>query len=136
MNERLKIMVVDDDRTSLEVTAATLESRGHEVIRQDTALGTSMMVLREKPDVVLLDVRMPGLSGDRLAGLISGRGPGSPRGPLIIFHSSLPAAELKAFAERAKVSGVIEKSASPAEFLARFDTVIAAQGPKRTPGTP
>lgn len=135
MKERLKIVVVDDDRTSLEITAATLQDRGHEVIQQDTALGTSMVVIREKPDVVLLDIGMPGLSGDRLAALISARSPGT-RGPLIVFHSSLPEAELRVFAERADIAGVIEKSPSPATFLKRFEAVLAAQEAKQGRGTP
>lgn len=121
----LKVMIVDDDRTTLEVTAAILEEQGHHVVQQDTALGTSMLILREKPDVVLLDIRMPGLSGDRLAALITARTSGG-RAPVIILHSSLGAAELRDLVAKTGAAGFIEKTPSPAAFTARFDRVLAA----------
>ena len=62
-----KVMIVDDENTVLEITGAVLEDHGYRVIKRESALGTSLAILREKPDVVLLDVNMPGLSGDRIA---------------------------------------------------------------------
>jgi two-component system phosphate regulon response regulator PhoB len=130
MNQRLKIMIVDDDATVLEVTAAVLEQRGYEVKTRESALGTSLAISREKPDVVLLDVHMPGLSGDRLAELMVPR-PGR-FAPLIILHSASPREELEQLAASCGAADIIEKVASPLEFIRRFESVVARHGPLLT----
>jgi CheY-like chemotaxis protein len=122
MMQRLKIMIVDDDRTTLQVLGALLEGKGHSVVERETAIGTTQAILRESPDVVLLDVRMPGLSGDKLAELISGR---SANPPLVVLHSASPKAELEQLAKRCGAAAGIEKSSDPKEFLKRFEAVLA-----------
>jgi CheY-like chemotaxis protein len=121
--QRLKVMVVDDDATTLEVTSAVLEQRGYEVVKRDSALGTTMAILRERPEVVLLDVNMPGLSGDRIAELVGPRK--GKRSPVVILHSGSNRAELEALAQRCGASGIIEKTADPFEFVRRFERVMA-----------
>lgn len=121
MNEHFKIMLVDDDRTTLEVLGALLEKEGHTVVQRDTAIGTTQAILRESPDVVLLDVRMPGLSGDKLAELISAR---STKPPVVVLHSSSPKNELERLARRCGASAVIEKTPDPKQFLMRFQTLV------------
>lgn len=132
MSERLKVMIVDDDATVLEVTAAILEQQGYDVLTRDSAIGTSLAIIRDKPDVVLLDVHMPGLSGDKLAELMGAR-TGRPS-PLVILHSASTQEELMLVGQSCGAADVIEKSASPREFLRRFETVLirhAAALPRR-----
>jgi DNA-binding response OmpR family regulator len=132
MGERLKVMLVDDDATVLEVTAAVLEQHGYDVQTRDSAIGTSLAILRDKPDVVLLDVHMPGLSGDKLAELMGARA-GRPA-PLVILHSASTKQELEQVGQSCGAADVIEKSASPLDFLRRFESVLsrhAAALPKR-----
>lgn len=125
MGVPLKIMIVDDDRTTLEVLGAILERSQHHVISRETAIGTTLAIIREKPEVVVLDIGMPGLSGDRLATLI-GNSKAHPS-PMVILHSSRPRAELERIAGVCGASGVIEKTGDPTEFLRRFEAVIRAK---------
>jgi CheY-like chemotaxis protein len=106
--QRFKVMVVDDDATTLEVTSVMLEQRGYEVVRRDSALGTTMAILRERPEVVLLDVHMPGLTGDRLAELVTPRK--GKRAPLVILHSGSNRAELEQLATRCGAAGIMASS--------------------------
>src|SRR4029079_7839897 len=89
-----------------------------------SALGTTLAILRDKPDVVLLDVHMPGLSGDRLAELATPR-KDRPH-PLIILHSGSSRAELEELAKRCGAAGVIEKSSDPFDFMRGFEQVLHA----------
>jgi len=118
----LKIMIVDDDETTLEVTAAVLESRGYQVIKRDSAIGTTMAILREQPAVVLLDVHMPGLNGDRLAELVTPRN-GKPT-PMVILHSGSKRAELEPLAARCGAAGIIEKTGDPLDFMRCFERLV------------
>jgi CheY-like chemotaxis protein len=122
MTSPRKILVVDDDPTTLEMIGALLEAQGHSVVLRDTALGTTQVIIRDCPDVVLLDVRMPGLSGDKLAELISSR-----RGrEIVVLYSGSPQRELGELARRCGAAGFITKTSNPSEFLERFESILAA----------
>jgi CheY-like chemotaxis protein len=66
-----KILIIDDDPTHLLYTQEILEADGHEVVVNRSGFGATLKVLKERPDVVLLDVNMPGLSGETVAGLLA-----------------------------------------------------------------
>ncbi len=63
MEKHSRIMVVDDEQTILSLLKQTLEPEGYEVVV--AADGRSALALLEerKPDLVLLDIMMPGLNG-------------------------------------------------------------------------
>ena len=63
MARRKKILVVDDERDLAELVAMNLQRNGYEVITaHDGATGLDL-ARKQKPDLVVLDVMMPGLSG-------------------------------------------------------------------------
>jgi len=62
MNNRT-ILVVDDEPQIRRVLRATLSSNGYEVLEAKDGPEAIDMVIRERPDLVLLDVNMPGMSG-------------------------------------------------------------------------
>ncbi len=86
MHNRKKVLVVDDDEMHLYTTRELLESDQVEVITHKDCFGVTNHVRDEQPDLVLLDINMPALSGDRLASIIK------PYCQLthipIVFHSS------------------------------------------------
>lgn len=60
---RFRILIADDERDTASMLAAILKDEGHEthvVLRGDEVLEIDRLV---RPDVVILDVNMPGMSG-------------------------------------------------------------------------
>jgi Response regulator receiver domain len=57
------ILVVDDEPQIRRVLQATLSGNGYDVILAKDGQGAIEMVIREHPDLILLDVNMPGMSG-------------------------------------------------------------------------
>ena len=57
------VLVVDDDRAVLLMVSKTLQRAGHEVETAATAEGCVECVRRSSPDVVLLDIVLPGETG-------------------------------------------------------------------------
>jgi two-component system KDP operon response regulator KdpE len=57
------ILVVDDEPQIRRVLRATLSSNGYEVIEAQSGQEAVEMVVRERPELILLDVNMPGMSG-------------------------------------------------------------------------
>jgi two-component system KDP operon response regulator KdpE len=57
------ILVVDDEPQIRRVLRATLSSTGYEVIEAQSGQEAIEMVVTERPELILLDVNMPGMSG-------------------------------------------------------------------------
>src|SRR5258705_5641684 len=58
-----RILVIDDDAGIRESLKMTLEYDGYEVIGAATGQEGLALVERDAPDLVLLDVKMPGMDG-------------------------------------------------------------------------
>ncbi len=63
MSEIISILVTDDDPDILFATARVLRSAGYTVYEADTGEGCIHMVREKAPDLVLLDVMLPGMDG-------------------------------------------------------------------------
>ena len=55
-----KIMIVDDQPEVRELVEVTLLSDGYEILQTDTGEKAIEMAIREKPDIILMDIMMPG----------------------------------------------------------------------------
>jgi len=58
-----KALVVDDERDMRWLLAGLLRDQGFEVVEAEDGRAALEQIAREPPDVVLLDLRMPGLDG-------------------------------------------------------------------------
>lgn len=58
-----KILIVDDSPTELHVLQAILEKNGHEVLVADSGESGIAKAKQSMPDLVLMDVVMPGMNG-------------------------------------------------------------------------
>lgn len=62
-----KIMIIDDNKELLEELKETISLCGYEVVTVSDAILALDAVNKEKPDVILLDLKMPGKSGFQIA---------------------------------------------------------------------
>ena len=63
---RGRVLVVDDDAVICEMLATSLAEHGYETRRASDGRETLYLVEREAPDVLLLDVHLPDISGYQL----------------------------------------------------------------------
>lgn len=67
-----KVLLVDDEPDAVDFAKEIIESMGHTVVfAHDGDSGIAKM-RQEKPDLVILDVQMPGKDGFEVFGLIKG----------------------------------------------------------------
>jgi len=59
----MKILAIDDDKTVRLLVSRCLEKEGHQVVAAENGEQGLSMVSQENPDLILLDVMMPGLNG-------------------------------------------------------------------------
>lgn len=123
-NVSTKVLVIDDDPIVLEVVRERLEGAGFVVVVRDEPLGTTNVVRDERPDIVLLDINMPALNGERLAALL--RSNRSLNSLSIVLHSSKSPQELLPLVEQTGAIGAISKSESEGEFMRTFHQLVQA----------
>lgn len=66
----VRILVADDDRNLVDLVRAMLDEAGFEVVVAHSGLAAADLIERESFDLAVLDVLMPGMSGDALADLL------------------------------------------------------------------
>jgi len=58
-----KILIVDDSNAQLYSLSKLIKSRGHDVLVAETGEAAIEQAKNEMPDLILMDVVMPGMSG-------------------------------------------------------------------------
>jgi CheY-like chemotaxis protein len=84
---RLAVLVVDDIDASRLALCALVDELGHEAVGADSGAAALQLVAERRPDVVLLDLLMPGLDGFEVTRCI--RALGANRWLPVIVTSSL-----------------------------------------------
>jgi CheY-like chemotaxis protein len=70
---RKKVLCIEDNPTNMILVSRVVEAEGHELIRAEDGLTALEIIGRQKPDIILLDINIPGINGLELARQISSR---------------------------------------------------------------
>lgn len=81
-----RIMIVDDSPTDVQNLKAMLTKGGHSVVESNSAQDAIDRVKIEKPDVVVMDVVMPGVNGFQATRTLS-KDPATAHIPVIVVSS-------------------------------------------------
>lgn len=117
----MKILLVEDDPDDLALARIELERLGHEVVGAGDAGEALRLMPRERPDLVVTDIRMPGMDGFDLTRAVQRLT--APRWQPVIFLTGHrdEALEVKALATGA--DGYIVKPASAEVLGARLQVI-------------
>lgn len=70
MNKTNTILVIEDDATLLETLVYNLEHQGYKVLSADDGRIGLALALQEKPDLIVLDIMLPGLDGVEICRIV------------------------------------------------------------------
>jgi twitching motility two-component system response regulator PilH len=122
-----KVLIVEDSPTQALRTRIALESQGFEVAIVTDSRQAIDMAKAESPDVVLSDVRMPGLDGFQLTEAI--RADPAVGGTAIVLNSAtVNEDEDKALALELGAQDYIEKGLAPDALAGALNSAISAAG--------
>src|SRR5438128_5713066 len=116
----MKLLLIEDDEAVAHVLAEAFGSQGHETAVKYTGEDGLAYLTRERPDAVVLDVRLPRLNGVAVLREIRAT---DPTLPVIIMTGLATPGEI-AEARRLGVTEIIEKS----EILKHFGVALARVG--------
>lgn len=117
-----KVLVVDDEPSVLHSTRLLLTELGFEVVTTADASEVIPVMRRERPHVLLQDVRMPGLDLERLIERIRAD-PLVGGTPVLLFSASLDLPDIQG---RVRAQGVLEKPFRPEDVTQAIHDVVRA----------
>jgi excisionase family DNA binding protein len=122
--ERQKILVVDDDPRLREYLRVNLEMEGYEVLEAGSAEEGLAALDEEAPDLILLDVMMPGVDGWQMLSRVRERH-GLESIPVVMFSGKVDS-EQAAAAEEAGAQAFIGKPFDPQQLIASTKQLLRA----------
>jgi two-component system response regulator ResD len=113
-----KLLVIDDEPTVRMLVRLVFERQGYGVLEaSDGATGLDL-AMRTDPDIVLLDLALPEMSGIEVADRLP------PRTPVLLLTGLVPDSLPEAGSQ---IRGYIEKPFSPASLVQRVQEVLESE---------
>jgi DNA-binding response OmpR family regulator len=118
-----KILIAEDERDIRDLITYTLHFAGYEVVSAGDGEEAVQLALKEMPDLVLLDVRMPRMTGYEACKAI--KADEKTKGiPVVFLSAKGQEAEIQAGIQAGAVEYMI-KPFSPDQLTARVQVVLA-----------
>jgi two-component system, cell cycle response regulator DivK len=70
---RKKILCIEDNKSNMLLIARIVEAEKHNLLQAEDGPGALELLEQERPDLILLDINIPGINGLELARIIKGR---------------------------------------------------------------
>ena len=122
-----KVLIVEDSPTQALRTRIALESQGFEVSIVNDSRQAVDTAKAENPDVVLSDVRMPGLDGFQLTEAFRAD-PAVAATAIVLNSATVNEDEDKALALKLGAQDYIDKGLSPDTLASALQSAISAAG--------
>ncbi len=87
MKGKAKILVVDDELDTVNLVRIILGTEGYPVQTAQDGQEAFLRISQEKPDLILLDIRLPGMDGYEICRKLK-RSPETATVPIIMFSAS------------------------------------------------
>ncbi|MFC1854079.1 PleD family two-component system response regulator [candidate division CSSED10-310 bacterium] len=117
-----KILVADDDKSTRELISIVLEDEGYDVITAINGIETIDKTVKEKPDLIVLDIMMPQMDGYEALNKIK-ENEEIARIPILV----ITARTIKIYEKISKGLGAVDhitKPFSPDELLDKIKSIL------------
>ena len=112
-----KILIVDDDLNDLETMKIVLEKEKYHVDTADNGADALDLIRSEKPDLILIDIKMPTLSGYDLLRLLRERLNHKVK---MIYASIIPNSDV----DLTDIDGFVQKPFMPAGLIKELKRIL------------
>jgi DNA-binding NtrC family response regulator len=123
MKQRDRILVVDDDHDACEAISGLLDQSGYAVEAAADPAHALVRLDQVRPDLVVSDLQMPGMSGLELIRRIEARHPGTP----VILITGAETGDLCTGAKRYGAVECLTKPVNPEELLWAIERALVCR---------
>ena len=127
----LKVLLADDSMTAQNMGKKILVEAGFEVVAVSNGAAAVKKIASEKPDVIVLDVYMPGYTGLEVCERVRGAQETS-KTPVLLTYGKMEAFD-PGEADRVKANGVIVKPFEASDLLAAVQKLAEKSAPAAAP---
>jgi CheY-like chemotaxis protein len=118
-----RVLIVDDERQNRQLLEIMLEPEGFVVLTATGGAEALALVAREPPDVILLDVMMPGLDGYQVAAAL--KGDAATRNIPVILLTGLDDHQARTLGRDAGADDFLSRPLDRAELCTRLRLLVA-----------
>jgi CheY-like chemotaxis protein len=120
-----RVLLIDDDDVAREFLGTLLRQAGYEVHELPSPIGATRVLLNKNIDIVVLDVFMPQMDGDKSAKVLRD----NPRlqGIRIVLVSSCEESQLEEISARVQADAVVPKAEARLRLVPTVDRLRRAQ---------
>jgi len=127
-----RILLVDDEPNLLLMVGDQLRMEGYDVVTASTGEEALQSIRLQPPDLIILDVTMPGMTGLTLLKKLSGPD-GKPRYPILMFTAR---ANMEQFFLTTGVEGFLPKACDPSHLTAEVRRILLKTSASEKKGQP
>jgi twitching motility two-component system response regulator PilH len=120
-----RVLIVDDSPTETYAFQGMLEKHGFEVLTADNGADGVALARQELPDVVLMDIVMPGLNGFQATRQLT-KGADTAHIPVVIVTTKDQETD-RVWGRRQGASGYLVKPVAEEELLKTIEAVMAGK---------
>lgn len=117
-----RVLILDDDPEQLLLLGRSLRAAGYDVEMLTSPIGITNVARRIQPDIVMLDVNVPALSGDQLVEGLRRHHSSA----CIILYSGSDASTLHSLAKTAGADGWIQKGTPMDDVIRKLRRLSAS----------
>ncbi len=117
-----RILVVEDNKANMYLISFILKESGYEVIEARSGEEGVELAVKEKPDLVIMDIQLPGIDGLEATKRIR-ESEANEELPIIVLTSYAMAGD-KEKALKASCTEYIEKPINPETFMAEIEKYL------------
>jgi len=122
-----KVLIIDDDPDIRFLAIKILRKEGHTIVEADSGIEGWEKIREEKPDLILLDIMMPGEDGWEICRKL--KGSDATRDiPVIMFTVRASNLSVERSLDYAHADAQINKPFRIAEFIKTIDKVLGKKG--------
>jgi two-component system alkaline phosphatase synthesis response regulator PhoP len=118
-----KILVIEDDPATSRLVDYSLRHEGYQVITASNGLEGVRKALSESPDLVILDVMLPGMDGFEICHRLRSE-PTTANLPILMFSAKAQEID-KETGIKVGADDYLTKPAAPAEIVSRVEKLLA-----------
>jgi two-component system phosphate regulon response regulator OmpR len=133
---KTRLLIVDDDQRHRDLVVRYLSGEGYEVKGVPDAPGMDKQLARERYDLVVLDLMLPGEDGLAICRRLRGGDAAHSTGPAIIMLTAKGDDVDRIVGLEMGADDYLPKPFNPKELLARIKAVLRRRAPAGPPGAP
>lgn len=125
-----KILIIDDEPDWQRLLSFRLEANGYEVLTADDGIVGYEVTVKHKPDLIILDVLMPKMTGYEFVQKLRSEGGPAKNVPVLVISARK---SMEEYFNTWEIISFLPKPSTPEDLLGQIDKILGCHQPAAAP---